>query len=132
MADWDWAELAVKIGIPLSSGFVGMIAGAWRGGRAIERDKQAVKEDYTGKIEAHKTETRTAMAAIERAAGARNELLVEQFKESFDGIRRQIDEVRLSTEKEFLRKDDFREFREEYREDQRRIIDKLDRLARPQ
>jgi len=129
MADWDWAEIAVKIGIPLGSGFAGMIAGAWRGGRATEREKQKVKEDYEGKIETHRTETRNAMAAIEKAAGARNDLLVEQFKESFDGIRRQIDEVRLSTEREFLRKDDFREFREEYREDQRRIMDKLDRLA---
>lgn len=112
------------------SGFGGLLIGSWRWGRRSAQHDQRVKDDYTKRIDDLREHMRTSMASYEKGADARNDLLVEQFKESFDGIRRQIDENRLDTEKRFLPKDDFRDFREEYREDIRTIFDKLDRIPR--
>lgn len=68
--------------------------------------------------------------AIEKSSEARMNLLVEQFTESFAGIRRQIDEHRFYTERDFLRKEDFKDFREEYREDMREIKESIGSIAK--
>lgn len=104
----------------------GWLVGIWRWGRNSAKDEQAVKDDYDGKIRALRDE----MRAETKAADDRNELLVAQFKETLDGIRRQMDQNTLDTEKYFLRKEDFKEFREEYRQNTRRIFEKLDSLPR--
>jgi len=117
----EWGKLAIEVGISLVSGISGLIVGAWRWGRSSAEAEQAVKEDYDTKISALRDETRTAMVSHVQKSDARNDLLVEQFKESFEGIRRQIDDHRLHTETRFLPKDDFRDFREEYREDMREL-----------
>lgn len=130
MADLDWQHVALQAGLSLLSGAGGMFFGIWKWGRRSAQQEQAVKDDYNAKIDELREQTRLSMTSYEKSADARNDLLVEQFKESFDGIRRQIDENKLETEKYFLRKDDFKEFREEYRQDMRRIFDKLDNLPR--
>lgn len=130
MADTEWGKLALEAGVSLVSGLGGLLIGAWKWGRKGAKAEQTVKDDYEGKIGALREQTRVSMDDREKANDDRNDLLVAQFKESFDGIRRQIDENRLDTEKHFLRKDDFKDFREEYRQDMRRIFDKLDSLPR--
>lgn len=127
-AETDWIRIGLDAGIGIVSGAVGMISGAFRSGRRSAKNEQNVKEDYTGKIAALREETRTAMATHVADSEDRTDLLVDQFKESFDGIRRQIDDHRLHTETRFLAKDDFRDFIKEYRDDQRRTDVKLDRL----
>ncbi|MCK1275589.1 hypothetical protein IVB46_10135 [Bradyrhizobium sp. 61] len=128
MAEADWAKVAIDAAISLASGLGGLALGIWKWGRNSEKSKQAVKDDYNGKITALREETRVAMAKNTENADARNSLLVEQFKETLEGLRRQMDESKLHTEQNFLRKEDFREFLKEYREDTRRADTKLDRL----
>lgn len=126
----NWFEVAISVGASLVSGAVGMIAGVWRAGRASAKREQAVKDDYDAKIKTLGEEMSNALARHEKASEDRLDLLVDQFQESFNGLRRQIDGDRLHTEREFMRKEDFRSFREEYREDMREIKSKIDSIKR--
>lgn len=119
MSESEWARAALEAGGSLASGTLGILVGVWRAGRNSAQNEQAVKDDYVGKIAALESGMRAILAAQERTSEERLDLLVEQFKESFQGMRRQIDDDRLHTEREFLRKEDFKDFREEYREDMR-------------
>ena len=121
MADWDWHSLSLQGGISLLSGAGGWLLGIWKLGRDSAKKEQTVKDDYDGKINALREEVRTAMAAHAQKSDDGKDLLVSQFKESFEGIRRQLDEHRFYTEKDFMKKEDFRDFREEYREDMREL-----------
>ncbi len=58
----------------------------------------------------------TSINAAEQRVEQKVEEMTGHFHEYFEGIRRQQDEMKLSMEKEFVRKDDFKEFREEWRE----------------
>src|SRR3954463_9403508 len=125
MAEWDWGRIAVEAAGVAASGVAGAIAGAWKWGRKSAQHEHKVKNDYEGKIAAVRDEVRTDMASFEKTANVAREDLVDQFQESFSGLRRQIDEHRFYTEKDFMKKEDFRDFLKEYREDQRRTDDKL-------
>lgn len=128
----DWADLAIKAGISLASGFGGMILGAWQWGRSSAKKEHAVKDDYDAKIRALREEMRTVMATHAEKSSDSNDLLVDQFKEAFDGLRRQMDEHRFYTEKDFMKKEDFRDFREEYRDDMRDLKASIAAIARQQ
>lgn len=130
MAGGEWTDIALKAGISLISGVGGLFIGVWKWGKYSATAEQAVKDDYDTKIAKLREEVRTAMAAQATKSEARTDLLVEQFKESFEGIRRQIDEHRYYTEKDFLKKEDFKDFREEYREDMRDIKGAIANIAR--
>lgn len=119
MADWNWQATAASAAVSLLSGAGGWLLGIWRWGRDSAKKEQAVKDDYDGKISALREEMRKAMTAHAEKTSGGNDLLVSQFKESFDGLRRQMDEHKFYTEKDFMKKEDFRDFREEYREDMR-------------
>ncbi len=121
MAETDWIRIALEAAGWTASSLVGVVVGAWRGGRRSAGKEQKIKDDYNSKIDALREEMRQSMATYEKQADSRNDLLVSQFKESFEGIRRQIDEHRLAAEVRYLPRDDFREFREEYREDMREV-----------
>lgn len=128
MAEIEWGKLAVETGISLVSGLGGLIIGAWQWGRSSAKAEHAAKEERDAKIAALRKEMETAMASHIQKSDARNDLLVSQFRESFEGIRRQIDQNVLEAERRFLPKGDFDRFLDEYRENQRRTDDKLDRL----
>jgi hypothetical protein len=116
MAEIDWPRLAVEAVSAAASGFAGLLVGVWRWGRSSALFEQQLLECFA-KVE----EMRAALKKVETENDERLDLLVEQFREAFSGIRRQVDDNRLSTEKDFLRKDDFKDFREEYRADIREL-----------
>lgn len=130
MAGGEWADIAIKTGISFASGLGGLLIGVWKWGRSSAKAEHAVKHDYTSMIAAHREEVRISMAAHAQKADARTDLLVEQFKESFEGIRRQHDDHKLDVEKRFMLKDDFKDFREEYREDIRELKASIAGIAR--
>lgn len=132
MAEWDWHQLALHGGTSLVSSIGGLLFGVWKWGRKSAREEHAVKDDYTTKINALREEVRTDMAAHALKIDSGNDLLVSQFKESFEGLRRQHDDHKLDVEKRFLLKDDFRDFREEYREDMRDLKASIAGIARTQ
>lgn len=126
MADFDWGRIAADVGIAAVSGVGSAILTAWNWGRGSAKAEEAVKDDYEGKIDDLRDEVRTDMASLEKTTIQSRELLVDQFKESFEGIRRQFDEHKFYTEKDFVKKDDFKSFREEHREDMRDIKKSID------
>lgn len=130
MADWDWGRIAVQVGTYVLSSAAGLGVGIWKWGRSSAKQEQSVKDDYTGKINALRDEVRTNMASHAQKVEDGHDLLVSQFKESFEGIRRQHDDHKMVVEKEFLRKEDFRDFREEYREDTREIKASIAQILR--
>jgi len=125
---FDWTRLAAEAGIAIASGVGTAFYTVWKWGRGGAKAEQAIKDDYTAKIEAQGKELRGMIAGIEKAADERLNALVDQFKESFDGMRRQMDQNLLDAERRFLSNERFDHFYEEYRKDQRRTDDKLERL----
>jgi hypothetical protein len=127
----DWPRLALEGLGSLFSGVAGLVVGAWRWGRHSVLHEQRLREDYTSKIEELREDFRMALAATASTNHEQVDAIVDQFKETLMGIRRQIDEDRLTNEKRFLSKDDFRDFREEYREDMRGLKETMNRLTQP-
>lgn len=130
MADIEWGKVAVEAGASLVSGIFGAAVWIWRRGRGSAKSEQSVKDDYDGKIHALREEVRTDMASYAKTSDAGGDLLVSQFKESFEGLRRQHDEHKLDVEKRFMLKDDFRDFRDEYREDMRDLKASIASISR--
>ena len=131
-AETDWVRLGIEAGVSLLSGIGGLVVGAWKWGRNSVRAEQAVKDDYNSKIRALREEMRTAMATQAQKSADGSDLLVSQFKESFEGMRRQIDEHRFYTERDFVKKEDFKDFREEYRDDMRDLKAAIASIPRKQ
>lgn len=121
MAEWDWHQISIQGLFSALSGAGGFLFGLYKLGRKSAQSEQAVKDDYNSQIRALREEVRNDMASHAQKVEDGHDLLVSQFKESFEGIRRQHDEHKLDVEKRFLPKEDFKEFREEYREDMREI-----------
>lgn len=106
MAGAEWIEIAIKSAIALASGFGGLLIGVWKWGKSSGAAEHALRE-----------EVRKDMAAHLQKIDDGHDNLVNHFEESFNGIRRQHDDHKLDVEKRFMLKDDFRDFRDEYRED---------------
>jgi len=122
--DVDWPRLLLEAAGSALSALVGAGIGIWRWGRNSALAEQQVRNDYIARIESMKATLHAAEVAHDR----RIDDLVDQFKETFVGIRRQFDDGRLYTEQNFVRKDDFREMREEIRDDMRDIKVSLNEL----
>lgn len=131
-AEFDWSRVAIEAGIAVCSGIGGAFAAVWKWGRDGAKKEDAVKEDYKARIEALREEMRAAMTSYEKGATARNDLFADQFREAFEGIRRQIDQNLLETERRFLAKPEFERFYGEYRRNQERVDEKLDKLLQRQ
>lgn len=121
VGDIDWPHIALQAGTSLLSAIGGLLVGVWRWGRASAEREQQMKDEFDAKVDALGDQLKASMAEVEKAGARRLDLLVEQFKESFAGLRRQIDDDRLYTEQRFMRKEEFKDFREEYREDMREV-----------
>lgn len=122
--DFDWPRLWLEAAGSAASAIAGLMVGAWKWGRQSALREARVRDDYMARIE----EMRKAIAVTEKSNESRRDDLIDQFKETFIGFRRQIDDDRLHTEQNFVRKDDFRDFREEYRVDMRDIKASLEKM----
>ena len=122
----EWLEIAIKAVAALGGAIVGAITAIWRLGRNSAKAEHTIERQ----IAALREEVRTEMATHVQKADDSRDLLVDQFKESFEGMRRQIDEHRYYTEKDFLKKEDFKHFREEYRDDMKDIKKAIADIAR--
>lgn len=122
----DWIEVAVKAVSALGGVLVGAIIAIWRLGRSSAKSEYSVQSQ----IAALREEVRTEMATHAEKSDESKDLLIAQFKESFEGIRRQHDDHKLDVERRFMLKDDFKDFREEYRDDMRDIKTAIANISR--
>jgi len=126
MAGGEWIEIAIKAGVALSGGIGGLFLGVWKWGRFSAKAEQTVENQIT----ALREEVRREMAVHVHKIENSHDDLVSHFEESFNGMRRQHDDHKLDVEKRFMLKDDFRDFREEYREDMRDLKASIAGIAR--
>jgi hypothetical protein len=126
VAGGEWIEIVLKAGIALTGGIGGLFIGVWKWGRSSAKKEQTLKNQIT----ALREEVRNEMATHVRKIEDGHDDLVNHFEESFNGIRRQFDEHKYYTEKDFMKKEDFRDFREEYREDMRDLKASIAGIAR--
>lgn len=121
MADINWGQVVATGGLGIVSGLGGWAVGLWRWGRSSAEARHKVKEDYIARIDALRDQITASMTKVQATDAAARDDLVGQFTESFNGIRRQFDEHKLDVERRFVPKEDFKDFRDEYRQDMRDI-----------
>lgn len=90
-----------------------LFTGGWRFGR-IE-----------GRLKLHVQET---MIDSEKRLEAKLDTATSAFDETLRALRQKINDVELNSERRYLLKDEFSDFRTEYRQDMARIFSKLDSL----
>lgn len=121
---FDWAHAW--------SAFGGAIAGAIGAiGTTLYRaggKEPNMRLDIGNKIMAAEQRLETKIDAAERRGEDKVEGIIGQFHDSFASLRQKINDVELQTERGFVAKPDFEDFRAEYREDKNRMFEKLDRI----
>lgn len=132
MAGGEWVDIAIKAVVGLAGGIGGLFIGVWKWGRSSAKAEARQEQSVKTQITALREEVRKEMAAHVKKTDDSHDELVNHFEESFNGIRRQIDEHRYYTEKDFMKKDDFKDFRDEYREDIRDLKASITAIARQQ
>lgn len=112
--NFEWAHVVIGLISLLIGAAGGLIGGTYR----VARIEGQIREDFKQCIDETKDE-------IE----AKVEALVGQFHETFAGIRQKINDVELQTERLFVSKSGFDEFRKEYREDMASLMKKIDHIT---
>jgi uncharacterized protein YjbJ (UPF0337 family) len=110
----DWVHVVVALVSAIFGGGTGLAAGVWR----VARIEGKVKDDFKKCID----ETRDDIEA-------KVEALVGQFQDTFAALRQKINDVELQTERLFVSKSGFDEFRKEYREDMSSLMRKIDHIT---
>jgi hypothetical protein len=109
----------VNVIIGISSMFFGVIgglvAGVWRLARIEGRLKLYIHN---------------SIAAYENKFEERLDSAVNSFDETLKGIRQKVNDVEMDSLRQYVMKDDFNEFRAEYREDIRELKNNIDRLVK--
>jgi hypothetical protein len=109
--------------------FLGLIAGVWRANHIKQDVKSALSEEFNAKIDTLKESIVTKIANSEQQLEEKIIEAADHFSETLHGLREKINNVELNTEREFVPKSGFDEFRKEHRSDMQRLMDKLDQMA---
>jgi hypothetical protein len=111
----DWMHAAIGGAGVVIGAITSIFTAGWRLGRIESRMKLNFQE---------------AIAMSEKRIEDRVEAARGSFDETLKGLRQKINDVELNSERRFLPKEEFNDFREEYRENTNRIFDKLDQITR--
>ena len=113
----EWVHIFLIIAGWIVGAAVGLVAGTWKLASTVAKIESNIRKDFSER-EA-KLYERIAGAIAEREARLGD--LADQFDETLKGLRQKINDVELSTVKNFVARDEFDDFRSEYREDIRDI-----------
>jgi hypothetical protein len=114
MPNLEWINLAIGLISAVFGGGAGLIAGVWR----VSHIEQSIRGEFHNLVETSKEELEEKV-----------ETLVGQFRETFQALRQKIGDVELNTERLFVSKDGFNDFRREYREDMQSLMQKIDHIS---
>lgn len=112
--NFEWANLTIALASAGVGALTGLVVGVWH----VARIEGQIKDDFKKCIDETKTE-------IE----GRVEALVGQFQDTFAALRQKINDVELQTERLFVSKSGFDEFRKEYRDDMKSLMKKIDHIT---
>lgn len=121
----DWTHIVAAIGAATVGAVGTWLVKVWRAGYSAGKKDEGIR---TLRSEFQNAMT-DAIAKSEERFEEKVEELVSHFQETFQGLRQKINNVELDTERYFLRKDSFDDFRTEYRDDMRILMEKVDRLS---
>lgn len=110
---FDWLHAVTGLIGAFFGAAAGLITGVWR----VARIEPAIRSDFEKGVD-----------AAEKRVESKMDATAQHFDETLKGLRQKINDVELSAERRFLLKDDFNDFREEYRQDMR---DLKNRLTKP-
>lgn len=116
MGDMEWLY---RLAGPVIGALAGLAGGLYGAGRQSAEREQKIKDELRAEMKSIGKDVETQ---IEKSQG--------EFGETLHGLRQKINDVELGAERRYLPKDDFKEFRDEYRENTNRIFDKLDQISR--
>ena len=102
--NFEWAHLIIAALGALCGAGGAIFVGGWRAGRAEGRLMLSFQ---------------TAISESETKIEEKVDLARESFDETLKGLRQKINDVELNSERSFVAKGDFDDFRKEYREDMR-------------
>lgn len=114
MINLDWVHVIIGGLSAVGGGAGGLIAGVWR----VAHIEQALRRDFEQDI-----------AETSHELGQKLDHISDQFEETLKGLRQKINDVELYTEREFVSKAGFDDFRREFREDMKSLNEKLDRIG---
>jgi hypothetical protein len=83
--------------------------------RAVSRAETEIRSDMDAQID----NLQRDVARLERSGNDRSDLIMREFGETVAAVRQKINDVELNSERAFVAKGDFDDFRKEYREDMR-------------
>lgn len=116
---FDWQHALAAVAGSIIGGIASFAAVIYRAG-GKEPTIRADFQRYLNEAE-HRVDDR--IDAAEKRVEAKVEDMTGHFHEYFEGIRRQQDDMRLAVERDFVRKSDLKELREEMRGDLREFRD---------
>lgn len=135
MADLDWLKPAVDVGIALVAGLSGSWLTAYRMGRRTAKDEAGVtariegaKFEFDKKLGEQTKQLEATVRESEKNIEENVQQLTHEFGETFKAMRQKINDVELASERTFLKKGEFEDFRKEYRDNEQRKDEKLDKL----
>lgn len=112
-------------GVPIAATVLG---GIWGIVKWMAADRQKTREDFDNKLQLVQERLEERVSEAEHGIESKVETALQQMGETMRGVREKINVVELEAERRFMPKESFDDFRREYREDMKRIFDRLDRL----
>lgn len=122
----DWLHATIASISSVIGGAAGLVAATWR----LARIEPALRLDIKRDIAGIENELRDEINVGEKRISAKIEEAAQLFDETLKALRQKINDVELETARGFISKPHFDDFRREYREDMRRLMDKIDEIAR--
>lgn len=119
-AGFDWWHGVIGLFGGLVGAASGFVAGVWR----LARIEPNMKAEFEVNMNAAEQRVEKKIEEAEQRCETKVDGLAVQYHEAFSGIRQKINDVELNTERRFLSAD----FRQEHREDMKRIMQRLDAL----
>src|SRR6266403_1913128 len=109
----EWANFIIGALSAGGGALAGLVVGVWRVARIEGRLKLYLKD---------------SISDCEKRFEDKVDRVTDVFDETLKGLRQKINDVELETERRFLPKGDFDDFRNEYREDMRDLKDSIAKM----
>jgi hypothetical protein len=115
MVSLEWVHVIIGGLSAIGGAGAGLIAGVWRVARIEGRLKLSFQ---------------TSIRECEQRFEDKVDQVTQSFDETLKGLRQKINDVELETERGFVAKGDFDDFRKEYREDMRDLKSSIAGITR--
>jgi len=113
----EWIHVVLIVTGWVIGAAVGLVAGTWKLASTVSKIEKEIRKDFSDRESKLYEKIAGAIADREARLGE----LANQFDETLKGLRQKINDVELSTTKNFVARGEFDDFRSEYREDMRDI-----------